>query len=140
MNMFKPSKATTVKEYIDLVPDERKEMFEYLHKFIQKSVPKLKPHFATNMIGYGSFAYRNYKHEPIEWPVVSLANQKNHVSIYICSILDGKYLAEHFADSLGKVKVGKSCISIKKLEDIDLPTLKKVLQMAEKAPGFGPIK
>ncbi len=136
MNMFKATKAKTIPEYLKLVPKERKELVEFLHKFIQKAAPKLKPHFAYNMIGYGSFPYRNYKHEPIQWPVISLANQKNYISIYVCALIDGKYLAETYTKELGKVKVGKSCISFKKLEDINLPALKKVIQAAAKQPGF----
>ncbi len=136
MNMFKSVKAKTVKEYLASVPEERKETFTFLHEFIQKAAPSLKPHFATNMIGYGSFPYRNYKKERIEWPVIGLANQKQHVSLYVCSIVNGKYVAETHAKELGKVKVGKSCITIKKLEELDLAGLKKVLAIAEKNPGF----
>jgi uncharacterized protein YdhG (YjbR/CyaY superfamily) len=137
MNMFKKVKATTVTSYLDAVPDGRQELIQFLHAFIQKSAPKLKPHFSYNMIGYGSFPYRNYKHEPITWPVVSLANQKNYVSVYVCCVVDGKYVAETYKKELGKVSVGKSCIRFKKLEDVNLPALKKVIQTAAKHPGFG---
>lgn len=137
MNMFKATKAKTVAEYLKSVPADRKELFNMLHEFIQKSAPKLKPHFAYNMIGYGSFPYRNYKHEPIEWPVISLANQKNYISLYVCSVDEkGRYIAEVFAKELGKADVGKSCIRIKKLEDVNLPILKKVIQFAQKSPGL----
>lgn len=136
MNMFKPTKATTVEEYLNQVPEDRKDLIDTLHAFIKKTVPSLKPHFAYNMLGYGSFPYRNYKHEQIEWPTISLANQKNYVSLYVCSMKDGKYLAETYADTLGKVSVGKSCIRFKKLEDIDLDMLAKVLKEAEKKPGL----
>jgi uncharacterized protein YdhG (YjbR/CyaY superfamily) len=136
MNMFKSVKAKTVAQYLAAVPADRKEMIEFLHAFIQKTAPKLKPHFAYNMLGYGAFPYQNYKKELIEWPVISLANQKNYVSVYVCSIHDGKYLAEMYAKELGKVSVGKSCIRFKRLEDIHLPTLKKVIQLAAKSPGL----
>ncbi len=134
--MFKGVKAKTVAEYLAQVPAERRELIEFLHEFIQKSAPELKTHFAYNMLGYGSFPYRNYKHEDITWPVISLANQKNYVSLYICAVVDGKYLAETYKRELGKVSVGKSCIRFKKLEDINLPVLKKVLQLAAKNPGL----
>ncbi len=137
MNMFKPSKATSIPEYLSSVPLERKETVEFLHSFIQKTVPKLKPYFASNMIGYGSFPYRNYKKEMITWPIISLVNQKSHISLYVCAVSGGKYLAESKAAELGNVKVGKSCINIKKIEDINLETLKKLLIEAEKNPGFG---
>lgn len=134
--MFKKVKPTNVKEYLASVPADRKEAIDFLHTFIQKSVPKLKPHFAYNMLGYGSFPYVNYKKEQILWPTIAMANQKNYISIYVCAIDGKEYLAEKFKDDLGKVSVGKSCIRFKKLEDLHLPTLKKVLQLAAKSPGF----
>ena len=105
--MFKSTKAKTIAQYLDAVPKERKELIEFLHAFIQKSAPKLKPHFAYNMLGYGAFPWRNYKKEMIEWPVIALANQKNYVSVYVCAVDNGRYIAEKYAKELGKVSVGK---------------------------------
>lgn len=136
MNMFKPTKAKTVKEYMQALEPERREIVEFIHAFIQKAAPSLKPHFAYNMLGYGSFPYKNYKKEPIEWPVISLASQKQYVSLYVCSVVDGKYLAEKYKKDLGTVSVGKSCIRFKKIEDLNLETLKKVIKEAEKRPGL----
>lgn len=134
--MFKKVKANSVESYLAAVPEERKEDILFLHKFIQKSAPKLKPHFAYNMLGYGSFPYLNSKKEKMEWHTIGLANQKNYFSIYVCATDKGIYIAEKYKKELGKVSVGKSCISFKKLEDLNLPTLKKVLQFASKSPGL----
>lgn len=136
MNMFKSVKATNVDEYLANVPPERKEIIDFLHDFIQKSAPQLKPHFAYNMLGYGSFPYKNYKNEMIGWPVVALANQKSYVSVYVCAINNGEYIAEQFKEDLGKVNVGKSCIRFKKLDNVNLDVLKKVIQLAAKNPGL----
>lgn len=138
MNMFKPTAATSIEEYLAAVPPDRKELITFLHKFIQESAPELKPHFAINMLGYGSFPYKNYKKEDIEWPVISLANQKNYVSIYVCAVEGKTYVAEKYEKDLGKVSVGRSCIRFKKLDDINLPVLKKVIRMAVKNPGLTP--
>lgn len=135
-NMFKPSEATTVNEYLESIPEERKKTILFLHDFIQKVSPELNSHFATNMLGYGSFPYRNYKKELIEWPIIALANQKNYMSLYICSIEDGEYLAEKYKDKLGKVTVGKSCVRFKKLEDLNLQVLQMLLQKAAKLPDL----
>ncbi|MFZ2522194.1 MAG: DUF1801 domain-containing protein [Minisyncoccia bacterium] len=136
MNMFKPVKAKTVKEYIDSVQKERKETIVFLNNFIQKISPKFKAYMAYNMLGYGSFPYKNYKKEMASWPVVALANQKNYISLYVCAVKSGKYLAESHKNELGKVSVGRSCIRFKKLEDLNLPVLKKVLKEAVKNPGL----
>ncbi len=137
MNMFKPTKATTVKEYMDAMPEDRREMVEAIHELIRKTAPTLKPHFAYNMLGYGSFPYKNYKKENIEWPVISLANQKQYVSLYVCCVQSGEYIAEKHKKELGKVSVGKSCIRFKKLSDLNMETLKKVIKLAAKNPGLG---
>ncbi len=134
--MFKKTKATTVKEYVEALPKERREIIEFLHEFIQKISPKFKSYFAYNMLGYGSFPYKNYKKEMIEWPVIALANQKQYVSLYVCAVVNGAYVAEKHKKDLGKVSVGRSCIRFKKLSDLNLETLKKVLKAAEKNPGL----
>ena len=134
--MFKKVKATSVAGYLASVPPERQDMVRFLHGFIQKAAPKLKPHFAYNMLGYGSFPYKNHRNETLEWPVISLANQKQYVSIYVCSVIDGKYVAETHKRELGKVSVGKSCIRFKKIEDVNLPGLKKVIRIAASHPGL----
>ena len=134
--MFKPTKAKTVQQYLAAVPKERQETMRFLHDLIQQTAPSLKPHFAYNMLGYGSFPYKNYKKELISWPVVALANQKNYISLYVCAVIKEKYVAETYKKELGKVSVGKSCIRFKKLEDINLPVLKKVLRLASKTPGL----
>lgn len=134
--MFKDVKANTVDEYLKSIPVERKDTVNYLHQFIQAAAPSLKPFFAYNMLGYGKFKYKNYKNEIIDWPIIALANQKNYVSVYVCSVDSGQYVAEKFADELGKVSVGKSCIRFKKLEDVNEGMLKRVIQFAASNPGL----
>lgn len=134
--MFKASQAKNVEQYLKSVPAERKNMTEYLHQFIQKSAPDLKPHLAYNMLGYGKFKYQNYKGEEIDWPIVALANQKNYVSVYVCAVDVGEYIAEKHKDELGKVSVGKSCIRIKRLEDLNQDVLAKVIKQAAQKPGL----
>lgn len=135
MNMFAKGSATSVDEYIASVPEGRREIIEFLHKFIQKAGPKLEPHFAYNMLGYGSFKYLNYKKQLQNWPTIALANQKNYISVYVCAIEHDQYLAEQYADKLGKVSVGRSCIRFKKLEDVNLDVLKEVIHKAQSNPG-----
>lgn len=136
MNMFKSVKAKSVKEYFDSLPDERREPLEFLHKFIQQAAPSLKPNFLYNMPGYGSFEYKNHKKEILNWPTIALAAQKNYISLYICSVSKGEYLAEKYKDELGKVSVGKSCIRFKKLDDLNLDILKKIIKLAAESPGL----
>ena len=135
MNMFAKNEATSVEEYLLMVPADRKKEIDFLHAFIQKAVPKLKPYFASNMIGYGSFYYLDSKKQKKDWPIISLASQKNYISIYVCTIIEDKAAAEKYKKDLGKLSKGVTCIRFKKMEEINLETLKTVLKLAEKKPG-----
>jgi hypothetical protein len=88
------------------------------------------------MLGYGSFPYKNYKGEVIQWPTVALANQKNYISVYICCVVNGEYIAEKHKQKLGDVSVGKSCIRFSKLEKVNLEVLQTVIRIAAKSPGL----
>jgi len=134
--MFKPTKAKSVSEYIRSIPAGRKKDIVFLHRLIQSSSPTFKSYCAYNMLGYGKFKYRNYKKQIMDWPIVALASQKNYISIYVCAVDDGEYIAEKYKKVLGKVSVGRSCIRFKKIEDVNLPMLKKVLKVAAKSPGL----
>lgn len=136
MNMFKPTNAKNREEYIAALEPTRKTIIVALDKLIQETIPSQKPWFASNMLGYGAFDYRDYKKNNIKWPLVALASQKHYVSLYVCAVDAGKYLAEQYKDKLGKVSVGKSCIRFKKLDDINQSELKKLLRAAQQHPGF----
>lgn len=136
MNMFKPTKATSIPEYLAALPEERRAQIQFLYDFICKTVPKLKPHFVYNMIGFGSFPYINYKKQEMQWPVLALASQKQYISLYVCCAPEGKYLAEKHKKELGKVNVGKSCIRFGKVEDLHLKAIAALLKEAAKNPGM----
>jgi hypothetical protein len=134
--MFAKNEANTVEEYLLNVPDDRKQEFNFLHDFIQKAVPELKPYFASNMIGYGSFYYLDGKKQKRDWPIIALANQKDYFSIYVCAVVEDKSTVEKYTKDLGKLTKGIGCIRFKKIEEINLETLQLVLKLAEKNPGL----
>lgn len=74
MNMFKPTAAKTVREYIDSIEEPRKSEIIALDKFIREAASDLKPHFASNMLGYRSFHYKTRSGREGDWPVLALAS------------------------------------------------------------------
>jgi uncharacterized protein YdhG (YjbR/CyaY superfamily) len=136
--MFKKIKADSIASYMAALPDDRQGPIKALDKLIKKAAPKLKPCFSYNMLGYGKVKYLNYKKELIDWPIIALASQKQYISLYVCALEDGKYIAEKYKKELGKVSVGKSCIRFKKPEDLDMKGVIKVLKLAAKSPGLRP--
>lgn len=131
--------ATSVKGYIDALEEPRKSEIKALHQLIVKSAPKLAPTIVSGMLGYGKFHYKYASGREGDTAVVSLASQKNYISLYACSIVDGQYVAEKYKDRLPKASIGKSCIRFKKLEAIDLGVLAELLKECEKAGGMSAV-
>ena len=82
------------------------------------------------IIGYGTYSYRRSDKTEVEWFVVGLAVQKNYLSIYLSAVEDGEYVSEKYGKSLGKVKVGKSSLSFRSVEDIDLDKLAALVRLS----------
>ena len=56
---------------------------------------QLVPAGSRPMLGYGLMPYRpKSAKETTMWPLISLAAQKRHLSLYVCAVVDGEYLAE----------------------------------------------
>jgi hypothetical protein len=64
-----------------------------------------------------------------DWPIIGLASQNSYVSVYVCASEGGEYIAEKHKQELPKASVGRSCIRFKRLSDIDLKTLEKVIKI-----------
>ncbi|NND02465.1 MAG: DUF1801 domain-containing protein [Acidimicrobiia bacterium] len=75
------------------------------------------------IIGYGRYSYTRPNGQVVEWFVVGLAQQKNYISVYVSAVEGDEYLSEKYGPGVGKVKVGKSSISFKSVDDIDLDKL-----------------
>ena len=114
------SSITTPKQYIESLPDDRREIIQAVYDMVRKAAPEFKPHIIYGMIGFGLYRYTYASGRQGEAPLVALASQKNYVSLYISCATERGYLAEVHKDRLGKVTVGKSCIRFKKLEDLNL--------------------
>ncbi len=109
-----------VEEYIESLPDERRESVRTVHERVRAEVPELDVKMWKQFIGYGTYRYRSASRREGEWFVIGLTNNKRYVSLYICAADDDGYLAEKNAERLGKVNVGKSCVRFTKLENLDL--------------------
>lgn len=126
--MFKSTTAKTPEEYIDQIEEPRRSQIQQVHDLIRKTVPDLKPHIMSGMIGYGTYHYKYASGREGDWAIVALANQKNYISVYVCATDGKEYVAEKYKKQLPKASIGKSCIRFKKPEDIDWPLLRKIIR------------
>jgi len=85
-------------------------------------------------LGYGTYHYVYASGREGDWPILALASRKAAISLYACAAVDGRYVAEDFRDRLPKADIGKSCVRIKKLEDVDLDVLDELVRRAAQGP------
>jgi Domain of unknown function (DU1801) len=92
---------------------------------------QLVPVGTGQMLGYGLMPYRpRSAKETTMWPLIALAPQKRHLSLYVSAVVDGQYLAEARAAELGKVSCGKSCIRFASLDRVDTVALDRLVRDA----------
>ena len=122
------SKALTPDQYIDELPDDRKEAVSKLRKIIKKNLPKgFKEGMGYGMMGWDvphSLYPAGYHCDPKQpLPFMGMASQKNSINLYHMGIYADPKLLKWFTDSFAKVSkhkldMGKSCIRFKKPEHI----------------------
>lgn len=100
---------------------------QWCHDTISRLAPELDVKLWGKIVGYGEMRFRYVSGKEGDWFPIGIANQKQYVSVYGCIVEDGAYLAEARASRLGKVKVGRSCVNIRKLADVNLVELEHLL-------------
>jgi hypothetical protein len=120
----------------------REEELRRADELIMSAAPgidrQLVPTGSSAMLGYGLMPYKpKSAKETTMWPLIALAAQKRHLSLYVCAVVDGEYLAESRADRLGKASCGKSCIRFTSLDAVDTGELTALLRDAVAATAAG---
>jgi hypothetical protein len=129
-------KATSVEDYIDQLPNDRKEPMTKLRYTIFKNIPK----GFEETIGYGMIGYvvphsiypDGYHCTPnLPLPFMNIASQKNFIAVYNMGIYSKKevydwFIVEYPKHCKRKLDMGKSCIRFKYLDDIPYDLIGKL--------------
>jgi len=116
------------KEFLMTIADEKKRQDSFkILEFLQQ-VTGFEPRmWGSSIIGYGSYHYKYADGQEGDWPLTGFSPRKQNLTIYITSGFD-QY--EELLKRLGKHSTGKSCLYIKKLEDIDLDLLAELVKQS----------
>jgi len=79
--------------------------------------------WGPTIIGFGSYHYKYASGHEGDAPLIGFSPRKAEFSLYVFSATEEN---KHLLDNLGKFKMGKACIYIKKLSDINIEALKKI--------------
>lgn len=120
------SKATTVEQYLDELPPERRAAIDAVREVILANLP----HGYEETIGWGMISYdvpletfpKTYNKKPLMF--AALASQKNHMAVYMSGLYSDPDLVGWFTEEYKatgkKLDMGKSCVRFKTLDQLPL--------------------
>jgi hypothetical protein len=115
-------------EFINSFADteqKRQDSFALL-KLMQEFTGYEPKMWGASIIGFGSYHYKSERsRQEGDWPLVGFSPRKAAISLYVYSGLPEH---EYLLKDLGKFKVAKACIYVKKLSDINLEALKNLIR------------
>ena len=116
---------SSVEEFLNAVEDEQKraDSFELL-KIMQEISGKPAKMWGANIVGFGTYHYVYASGREGDWMLSGFSPRKSSISVYLMAGFE--QLSDELA-SLGKHKVGKGCLYIKRLSDIDEKHLRKMI-------------
>ena len=130
------AKPTTVKQYIDGLPEDRRKAIRAVRAAVNRALPKgYKEGVQYGMIGWfvpHSIFPAGYHCDPKQpVPFAGLASQKGYMSLYLmCVYGDAKHRAwfeKAWKKSGKKLSMGKSCVRFKHVDDLALDVIEEAI-------------
>ena len=125
----KPTKAS-VTQFLNQVPDAaRREDCFAIAKMMEEITGRQPQMWGPSIVGFGSYRYKYASGREGDWPVACFSPRKQDLTLYL--MIDfAKY--DELMSKLGKHRKGKCCLYIKRLSDIHMPTLKRLIKISVK--------
>jgi hypothetical protein len=121
----KPTDASVV-DYLNAIENEQVRMDCFTIMEIMQEAAKAKPQmWGDSIVGFGSYHYVGKSGREGDWPIIGFSARKQNITLYFMTGFD-QY--DGLLRNLGKYTTGKACLYIKRLSDIDIPTLKQLIQ------------
>lgn len=121
----KPTRRS-VKAFIDAVPDpERRKDCRTVMKLMKKVTGVSSKMWGPSLVGFGSFHYKYASGREGDWPLSAFSPRKQDLTLYIMA---GANRFPDLMKKLGKYKTGVSCLYLKRLGDVDLKVLEKLVK------------
>ncbi len=115
----------SVSAFIDNVEDERKrEDCRMLIKIMGQITSSQAAMWGSSIVGFGSYHYRYASGREGDFFLTGFSPRKQNLTVYV---MPGFSQYDSLMQKLGKHKVGKSCLYMKKLEDVDIRILTRLI-------------
>jgi Domain of unknown function (DU1801) len=125
----KPTEES-VEKYLKGIADPVKRQDSLTVLKLMTEITGQKPKmWGTSIVGFGSYHYEYASGQKGDWPIIGFSPRKQNLTLYV---LNGSAGEDELLQKLGKHSTGKYCLYIKRLGDVDLPTLKKLIKQSFK--------
>lgn len=125
----KPTKQS-VKDFISKLPDpEARADCSAIAKMMEAATGSKPVMWGPSIVGFGTKKISYAGGREADWPLIAFSPRKQNLTLYVISRKDSQ--ADLLA-KLGKHKVSGGCLYIKRLSDVDLPTLGKLIKASVK--------
>jgi hypothetical protein len=115
----------SVDDFLNAIKDEQvRQDCWALVDIMQKATKSKAQMWGTSIVGFGSYRYKYSSGREMDWMLTAFSPRKQNLTLYIWPGFEGY---DELMAQLGKHSCGKACIYIKRLSDIHLPTLKKLI-------------
>jgi Domain of unknown function (DU1801) len=121
------TKATeaSVESYFSTIEDEaRRKDCETLAKLMTKATKQQPKMWGTSIVGFGSYHYKYESGREGDSCLTGFSSRKSDISVYLMASVPRQ---EELLSKLGKHKMGKGCLYIRKLSDVDLKVLEQLI-------------
>lgn len=120
----------TVKSFINALDDEQKIADSNALIDLMKEVTGCEPKmWGPSIIGFDQYHYKYESGREGNFLKVGFSPRKRELSIYLMCSLEKN---EELLSKLGKHRTGKSCLYVKRLEDINMDVLRDLVQKSVK--------
>lgn len=120
----KPTKVS-VRSYLDGIANEPRRRDCETVAAMMKKVTKCEPRmWGPSIVGFDTYHYKYESGREGDMCVVGFSSRKTDLVLYLMSGFEG---AEDLLENLGSHKLGKSCLYLKRLSDVKLPVLEKLV-------------
>ena len=116
----------SVSEFINAIEDPGKRAdCKAIMKMMQEATGARPKMWGPSIVGYGSYRYKYESGREGEWFLSGFSPRKQATTLYIMA---GFKRYNDLMKKLGKHKTGRSCLYIKRLDDIDTKVLKQLIR------------
>ena len=116
----------SVKDFLNQIPDkQRRDDCFAIAKMMEEATGAKPKMWGSSIVGFGSYRYKYASGREGDMSLTGFASRKGNISIYLAA---SGAKQERLLQKLGRHKMGKACLSVRRLADVDTEILRELVE------------